>query len=153
MSIWECPVQDKILWLWASFASTLIIISSVWTASNVLTTISPVIDPEGFTDVSSLTETPQIEILNGCGTPQIAARLTDKARALGLDVINEGNANHFNHLYSLVVHRGSNIEPAKQVAKLLGIPHIITQQTTRIFPLANITVIIGKDFKRIRLFN
>ncbi len=153
VSIWECPVQDKILWLWASFASALIIIFSIWTDSNVLTSISPVIDPEGFTEVSSLTETPQIEILNGCGTPQIAARLTDKARALGLDVINEGNANHFNHLYSLVVHRGGNIKPAKQVAKLLGIPHIITQQTNRIFPLANITVIIGKDFKRIRLFN
>jgi len=145
-------VQDKILWLWSSFASTLIF-SSVWTASNVLTTISPVVNPEGFTDVPPLTETPQIEVLNGCGTPHIAARLTDKARALGLDVINEGNANHFNHLYSLVVHRGGDIEPVKQVAKILGIPHIITQQTTRIFPLANITVIIGKDFKHIKLFN
>ncbi|MEE3234329.1 MAG: LytR C-terminal domain-containing protein [Candidatus Latescibacterota bacterium] len=146
-------MQDKILWLWASFASALIFIFSIWTTSDVLTTIDPVITPESFTDASSLKKTTQIEILNGCGTPQIAARLTDKARVLGLDVINEGNANHFNHLYSLVIHRGGNIQPAKQVAKLLGIPHIISQQTTRMFPLANITVIIGKDFEHIKLFH
>lgn len=144
-------MQNKILWLWASFSSAMIVAFSTWTTTNEITFIDPVIVSESFTDTTLSNEKFQIEILNGCGTYHLAARLTDKARALGLDVINEGNADHFNHLHSVVIHRGGNIEPVKQVANLLGIPHIISQQTTRMFPLTNITVIIGKDFERIKL--
>ena len=145
-------MRDKFLWVWSCTASVLICVFGLWSEFDLKKTISPVVFSEDFNQTIPLEHTPQIEILNGCGIPQLAARLTEKSRLLGLDVINEGNSNHFNHHYSLVVHRGGNIENAKYVAKLLGIPHIITQQTTKLFPLADITVIIGKNFERIKLF-
>ena len=152
MDLWELPVRDKFLWVWSCTASGLICICSLWSEFDIIKTISPITTSKDFTETSPDEYTPQIEILNGCGIPQLAARLTEKSRLLGLDVINEGNSNHFNHHYSLVVHRGGKFENAKYVAKLLGIPHIITQQTTKLFPLADITVIIGKNFERIKLF-
>lgn len=145
-------MRDKFLWVWSCTASGLVCICSLWSEFDFIETISPMVTSVDVTETLPREYVPQIEILNGCGIPQLAARLTEKSRLLGLDVINEGNSKHFNHHYSLVIHRGSNIENAKHVAKLLGIPHIITQQTTKLFPLADITVIIGKDFERIKLF-
>jgi len=95
----------------------------------------------------------RVEILNGGGESQVAARLRKKARALGLDVIHEGNAPSFNHLHTLVVDLDGDIEQARQVADILGIPHFIQQQKESQFSLASVSIIIGRDYRRIGLLD
>ena len=94
----------------------------------------------------------RVEVLNGCGVSQVAARLTRKARQMGIDVIHEGNADHFGYLHTLVIRRGGDRQRAEQVAQTLGIHHLLDQQTDEPFRLADITIVIGQDYERIDLF-
>ncbi len=93
----------------------------------------------------------RVEVLNGCGIPQVAARLTKKSRALGLDVIHEGNAVSFNFLHSMVIDRSGDPEKARQVASVLGIPHCIQQITEDAYRLADVSIIIGRDYLQMNL--
>lgn len=94
-------------------------------------------------------------MLNGCGVPQVAARLMKKARALGLgvDVIHEGNAESFNFLHTVVLDRSGDMDKALQVASALGIPHYAQQIVEDSYRLADVSIIVGKDFQRLWLFN
>ena len=98
-----------------------------------------------------LQEPIRVEVLNGCGIPQVAARLTKKSRALGLDVIHEGNAVSFNFLHTLVIDRSGDPGKARQVASVLGIPHCIQQITEDAYRLADVSIIIGRDYLQMNL--
>ena len=93
----------------------------------------------------------RVEVLNGCGVPQVAARLTKKSRTLGLDVIHEGNAVSFNFLHTMVIGRSGSSEKADQVASVLGIGNRIQQITDDAYRLADVTVVIGRDFRQLNL--
>ena len=93
----------------------------------------------------------RIEVLNGCGVPQIAARLTQKARALGFDVIHEGNASSFDFLHTLVIDRSGDIDKARQVALVMGIPHCIQQVVDDALRLADVSIVIGRDYRTLGL--
>ncbi|NKB70634.1 MAG: hypothetical protein GKR89_26490 [Candidatus Latescibacteria bacterium] len=95
----------------------------------------------------------RIEVLNGCGVSQIAARLTQKARALGLDIIHEGNASSFNFLHTLVIDRSGDIEKARQVARVMGIPHCIQQVVDEALRLADVSIVIGRDYRSLGLLS
>ena len=101
--------------------------------------------------IDRLDEAIRIAVFNGCGDPQVAARMTRRARGLGLDVIHEGNAESFNHLHSVVLDRVGNMDKARQVAARLGIPHAIQQISEDEYRLEEVSVIVGKDYKRLRL--
>ena len=144
-------VQELILWGLATVAIALLLKAAFWPQS-----IAP--EPTPQQEVPKPETAPQIspirvEILNGGGEPQIAARLRKKARALGLDVIHEGNAPSFNHLHTLVVALDGDIERARQVANVLGIPHFIRQQKEDQFNLASVSIVIGHDYRRIGLLD
>ena len=79
--------------------------------------------------------------------------MTKKARALGLDVIHEGNADSFGFLQSIVIDRSGRTEVAKRVALLLGIPHWIQQISDDAYRLEDVSIIIGKDFERLGLLD
>lgn len=143
-------MRDKILWFLAGAAGTIIITVVAW-PELASQPIEPTIE-HTVSEVEPLAKPIRVEILNGCGVPQVAARLTRQARTLGLDVIHEGNATHFGYLHTLVVHRGGDPQQAQQVAALLGIPHQIEQQTPNAFRLADVAIIIGRDYGRINLF-
>ena len=98
-----------------------------------------------------LQEPIRVEVLNGCGISQVAARLTKKSRALGLDVIHEGNAVSFNFLHTLVIDRSGDPGKARQVASVLGIPHCIQQITEDAYRLADVSIIIGRDYLQMNL--
>ena len=98
-----------------------------------------------------LQEPIRVEVLNGCGIPQVAARLTKKSRALGLDVIHEGNAVSFNFLHTLVIDRSGDPGKARQVASVLEIPHCIQQITEDVYRLADVSIIIGHDYLQMNL--
>ncbi|MFT5089631.1 MAG: hypothetical protein ACI906_001165 [Candidatus Latescibacterota bacterium] len=148
-------MYDKILWFLAGAAGTIIIAVVAWPELGPQT-VAPIVAPtivHTADEAEPRTQPIRVEVLNGCGVPQVAARLTRQARALGLDVINEGNATHFGYLHTLVIHRGGDPQQARQVATLLGIPHQIEQQTQNAFRLADVTIVIGRDFERINLFH
>jgi hypothetical protein len=68
-------------------------------------------------------------------------------------VIHEGNAPSFNYLHTLVVDLDGDIERARQVADVLGIPHFIQQKKEDQFSLASVSIIIGRDYRRIGLLD
>ena len=95
----------------------------------------------------------QLAVLNGCGDSQVAARMTDKARGLGLDVIHEGNAPSFGFVESVVIDRSGDLARARRVARLLGIPQAIQQVSDDAYRLEAVTVVVGRDYRRLGLFD
>ena len=142
----ETPAREKILWLLASSAGIILLAAAFWQRPEAESEFSQPLE-------SSLhLEGPiRVEILNGCGIPQVAARLTRKARSLGLDVIHEGNAESFNFLHTLVIDRSGDPGKARQVASILGIPHCIQQITEDAYRLADVSIIIGRDYLQMDL--
>ena len=95
----------------------------------------------------------RIAVLNGCGDSQVAARMTDKARGLGFDVIHEGNASSFGFVESVVIDRSGDLPRARHVARLLGIPDAIQQLSDDTYRLEAVTVVVGRDYRRLGLFD
>ena len=143
--------QELILWGLAVVAIALLLKAAFWpySAAPEPTLQREIPKPETAPQLSPI----RVEILNGGGEPQIAARLRKKARALGLDVIHEGNAPSFNYLHTLVVDLDGDIERARQVADILGIPHFIQQKKEDQFSLASVSIVIGRDYRRIGLLD
>ena len=77
--------------------------------------------------------------------------VSPKARGLGLDVIHEGNADSFGFLQSIVIDRGGDPEKASQVAALLGIPNWIQQISDDTYRLEQVQIIVGRDYKSLKL--
>ena len=144
-------VQELILWGLATVAIVFLLKIAFWpqSAAPEPTPQQEVPKPETAPQPSPI----RVEILNGGGESQVAARLRKKARSLGLDVIHEGNAPSFNHLYTLVVDLDGDIEQARQVADILGIPHLIQQKRESQFNLASVSIVIGRDYRRIGLLD
>ena len=144
-------LQELLLWGLATAAIALLLKTAFWpdAAAPEPTPQQEIPKPETAPQISPI----RVEILNGGGEAQVAARLRKKARALGLDVIHEGNAPSFNHLYTLVVDLDGNIGQARQVAEVLGIPHFIQQQQKSQFSLASVSIVIGRDYRRIGLLD
>jgi hypothetical protein len=93
-----------------------------------------------------------VAVLNGCGEAQVAGRLTRKMRGLGFDVIYEGNAENFNFLQSMVVDRRGDLDKARRVGAALGLPHL-QQVSEDTFRLEEVAVIIGRDYRQVRLLD
>ena len=143
--------QELILWGLATVAIALLLKASFWPHSAAPEPTPQREIPKSAT--APQTSPIQVEILNGGGEPQVAARLRKKARALGLDVVHEGNAPSFNHFHTLVVDLDGDIERARQVADILGIPHFIQQKKEGQFSLATVSIVIGRDYRRIGLLD
>ena len=145
-------LQELILWGLAVVTIALLLKAAFWPHSTAIPEPAPqqdILKPEATPQFSPI----RVEILNGGGEPQVAARLRKKARTLGLDVIHEGNAPSFNYLHTLVVDLDGDIERARQVADILGIPHFIQQKREDLFRLASVSIVIGRDYRRIGLLD
>lgn len=137
---------ERVLWLIASVAGFGLLVIAVLpffdaTGSAPATVPDRVMFDEGM----------RVAMLNGAGEPQLAARMTRRARTLGLDVIREGNADSFGYLESVVIDRTGDLEQAKAVAILLRIPHTIQQIDNDPYRLEDVEVIIGLDYRRLKL--
>jgi hypothetical protein len=139
-------LQEKALWLLASMAGIVLLVAALWPEWERHDTIS-----------AGVVESPievglfRVAVLNGCGDPQVAARMTRRARGLGFDVIHEGNASSFGFLESVVIDRGGNLEQARRVARALGIPHVIQQVSDDAYRLEDVAVVVGRDYRRLGL--
>lgn len=94
----------------------------------------------------------QIEILNGCGVPGIAAKFTDYLRSKGIDVVKTDNYMEFgkpkfNIEKSVVIDRRGKIEYGQKVAEYLGLPPSRVLQEVNEAYLIDATFILGSDFR------
>ncbi len=94
----------------------------------------------------------EIEILNGCGEPGLAAKFSDLLRKKQVDVVRSENADHFEYEKTILIQRNENVEGMKYVAAALGFDienneHIVTSVDPNID--VDLTLIIGKDYQTI----
>ena len=140
-------MQERLVWLLAGLAGVVLLVAG----------LRPSLESQPETAAqSSLPELEQpirIAIFNGCGASQLAARLTKKARGLGLDVIHEGNADSFGYSYSMTIDRVGDLSKARRVADILGIPHYIQQISEDEFRIEEVSVIVGRDYQKLKLLD
>jgi hypothetical protein len=94
---------------------------------------------------------PRVQVLNGCGVDGVAKNFVNFLNRENFLVTNVDNADNFNYANSIVYLNGDYAEEAMEIAGLLGIP------TERILPANgkwkayHITVIIGKDYRSLKV--
>ena len=140
------------MWLLGSLAGAFLLAASIWPQFQVDESVEPVVpvqEPPEVAPVPGLLT--RVSVLNGCGDPGVAARMRERAQSLGLDVIEEGNADSFGYLESIVIDREGDLEKTRQVASLLGIPNYIQQISDDDYRLEDILIIVGKDYRKLRL--
>ncbi len=102
----------------------------------------------------------QIEILNGCGEQGIAKYLADKLKAFNYDVVNTGNYLRNGKPYFSVkktrlidqVNSDETKQKTLDLAKIMGIPSEQIESFSNPNPIADITIIIGQDYKTLSIF-
>ena len=94
----------------------------------------------------------QIEILNGCGTPGIAAKFSQFLREKRVDVVRSENADHFEYEKTILIQRTENVDGMQRVAEALKFDIKNPDQViTSVDPNLDVdlTLIIGKDYNSI----
>ena len=95
----------------------------------------------------------EVEILNGCGVPGLAEKVSNFLRSQQMDVVRSDNADHYNYDQTILILRNENLEGLKKVSQSFGIneqdelriKHIPDEKLS-----VDITVIIGSDFATIK---
>jgi hypothetical protein len=146
-------VQQKAIWLLAVAAGGLLLALAIWQrhVEAASAYVPPVEADPTSAPVAHISRAVRVEVLNGCGKPAIAGRVTRRARAAGMDVIDEGNAETFGFLNSMVIDRRGNLAKAQEVAAAMGIPICIQQVRDDPSRLAEVSIVIGRDYRRIHL--
>ncbi|MFN3194674.1 MAG: LytR C-terminal domain-containing protein [Chlorobiota bacterium] len=92
----------------------------------------------------------QVNVLNACGEPGLAAKVRNQLRELGFDVVEIGN-NNTNLEESIVIDRLGDRLSSYKVSRALGINEkSITQNIDSTLYLRS-TVVLGSDYKKLRL--
>jgi hypothetical protein len=92
--------------------------------------------------------TGQIQVLNGSGKSGMADVFRDFLGGFGFDIIEFGNARHWNYERTIVIARSASSDRiARDLAKVLGTDRVIHLQEPS--SLVEATVIIGKDYKEL----
>jgi hypothetical protein len=137
-------------WLLANLAGALLVVCALWPEAAP---IIPGATPELAAAPTAEKVEARLAVLNGCGEPYVAGRLTQRLRSLGFDVIHEGNAESFEFLHTVVIDRGGDFERARRVASSLGIPRCIQQISADQYRLEDVAVVIGRDHEWLRLLD
>ncbi|MBV9484591.1 MAG: LytR C-terminal domain-containing protein, partial [Frankiaceae bacterium] len=89
---------------------------------------------------------PTVELLNGVGTPGLIARACPRLQAHRLVYAGSGNA-AFTNQPSVVEVSNSQIDLGYTVASALGLPRSAVRRTSQNQSVADVIVILGRDFK------
>ena len=117
--------------------------------------IFPVIPPQLMVARQTYVEHPnqsiEVEVLNGCGVANLAARTTDFLRSKHFDVVFEGNMENHSYQHTLIIQRNEKVESLIKIADSFDIDY--TDSThIQITPdeslCLDVTVILGADYKR-----
>ncbi len=121
--------------------------------SLVTRALAPRTDPLRDANAGSLVgEIIQVEVLNGAGVDELAARATAFLRQRGFDVVYSGDHDTFELEESLVIDRVGDIASAKKVANALGIAEENIREEIQESLYLDSSVIIGQDFRGLRPF-
>ncbi len=120
----------------------------------------PVPKPEIKSKPDVYVKATQVEILNGCGQQGAAKILADKLSELKYDVVNTGNYLKGSKPYFKVkksriinqINTKKSRKKCKELAKALGISEKQIQSFSNPNPIADITLIIGQDYKSLSIF-
>ncbi|MFH1009891.1 MAG: LytR C-terminal domain-containing protein [bacterium] len=94
----------------------------------------------------------RVQVLNGCGLPGFAKRVVPILREWGFDVREFGNADHFRYKNSVIVDRTGSLAAALALADSLGVEHgQVRSEPDARFVDIDVTLIIGRDYKELRL--
>ncbi|MCC7261818.1 MAG: LytR C-terminal domain-containing protein [Candidatus Latescibacteria bacterium] len=145
-------MQERVLWLLAIAAGAILLMAALRPYFAAKEEPAPLSSPPPSSPQVNPDLHVRVAVLNGCGESQVAGRLTKKLRGLGCDVIYEGNAENFNFLQSMVVDRRGDLDKARRVAAVLGLPHL-QQVSEDTFRLEEVAVIIGRDYRQVRLLD
>ena len=88
-----------------------------------------------------------VEVLNSCGIPGAASKMTAFLRKNGFDVVSFRNDVLQNYDETIVVLRNPEWEGAQALAKTLQTKNVLTVVSKRSY--VDAAVYIGKDFKQI----
>ncbi len=125
----------------------------IFLSYSLFTKITTLTSGEDETDLNKTSRIIQLEVLNGCGISGIAEKLTNYLRQKDFDVVQVGNYRSYDIDNTLVVDRTGNKNNALKVAEALGIDskNVIQQINNDYF--LDVSLIIGKDFNRLKPFN
>ena len=117
--------------------------------------IFPVIPPQLMVARQLYVEHPnqstEVEVLNGCGVANLAARTTDFLRSKHFDVVFEGNMENQQYQHTLIILRNEKVESLIKIANSFNIDYTdIThiQISTDESLCLDVTVILGADYRK-----
>ncbi len=95
----------------------------------------------------------KVEILNGCGEKELAAKTADYLRTEHIDVLRWENADNFDYERTVLIHRSDNLSNLKTVAEVLNFDindsvRVIIQPTST--SDVDFTLILGKDYRSVK---
>jgi len=117
--------------------------------------IFPVIPPKLMVARQSYVEHPnqsiEVEVLNGCGVPFLAAKTTDFLRSKHFDVVFSGDAKNQLYPHTMILQRNEKIESLIKIADSFGLElddskHIIIVPDESL--CLDVTVILGADYRK-----
>lgn len=94
----------------------------------------------------------QVEVRNGCGVDGLAATATRFLRQHRFDVVEVGNHSSSDVEKTIVIDRVGNLEAARRVALVLGLPEDRVQQDIQLDYYLDASVILGKDYAALKPF-
>lgn len=120
----------------------------------------PVNDPMKSETYPPVKKRIQVEVLNGCGESGIAKRIAERLKLLNYDVVNMGNylekgRENFNVPNTRVIDQinsSDNYQQARELAGVLGVDTKHIESFENPNPIADLTIVIGKDFEQLRLY-
>ena len=136
-----------------SIISLLIILIIVMTFSLILKLQNLNSSESIINSKKNISKPVQVEVLNGCGTAGAADKVTNFLRDRKFDVVQMGNYRTFDIDESIVIDRKGNIKTAEDIADSLGINRLnVIQQVNKNY-LLDVSIIVGKDYKKLMLKN
>jgi len=95
----------------------------------------------------ALAERVRLDVLNGCGTPGIGEKVASSLDPSKFQVVNNGNADNFNHQQTVIIIYNMNkkvADAAEEIKRDLEVGVIDTRPPDQ--NLLDISVIVGKDY-------
>jgi hypothetical protein len=90
----------------------------------------------------------RLEVLNGTGEPGLAHQAQRGLLMRGIDVIEVGNARHFNYEESVLIARRAGVD-VEELGRIIGCSNVVVQLQEE--PLEDASLIIGKDYLDLHL--
>ena len=93
-----------------------------------------------------------VEVLNGCSVPKLAALYQEYLRAEGIDVYRADNADHSEYSNTILIRHQCDSEIANELAQLMGISPENIKLDDANDPVLDATIILGRDYDSLNSF-